>query len=342
MTATVQEDLRQFTTALLEATGGIIEWSGSEGTAMVPPPLAKALRVPADSLVLSPQPTRQGLHVSLGGEFLDLAGQVLAAAVPRVASFRIAERYLKKAEMGEAVARTFSWPNARVRVLGAGAASVEYQTWHFHASIRSEDVFETLLSLTLNARSLAAVELADLLEEPDVAPAPALGGDPSALLVQAGRLATRKLLAAGGSFLARMDARLARDQKRLKDYYSALLKEAGAVNRRTKNAPTPEATAAKREAVQLELRRKQAEVRERYAMSATLTPIALVRCQLPALAVQLDVTRKQSRCERVLYWNPLLKALEPMACEHCGSGIFCVYFTEEDVAPLCRACWERT
>lgn len=345
MTATtVQEDVRQFTTELLEQTGGIVEWSadGAEGTALAPPPVAAVLHVPAESFVLSTQPARGGLNVSLGGEFLELAGQVLQAAVPRVAAFRIADRYLKKADMAEMVTRAFSWPNARVRVLGAGAATVEYQTWHFHASLRSEDCFETHVSVSLNGRSLAAIELPDLLEEYDLAPATADAGDLAALLGQAGRLATSRVMAAAAPFLARLDARLARDQRRLKDYYSALLKEAGAVNRRTKTAPTPETIAAKREAVQLELRRKQTEVRERYAMTATLTPIAVVRCQLPALAMQLDVTRKRSRREHVVYWNSLLKVLEPLACERCGASMFCVHFTEEEVAPICRACWGQT
>ncbi len=242
MTAiSVEGDVRTFTTELLEATGGIVEWPGDEtcGAALAPRPVAAALHLPSESFALSTQPTRDGLHVTLGGEFLELAAGVLGDAVPRVASFRIADRYLKKADMGEMVVRLFSWPNARVRVLGAGAASVEYQTWHFHASLRSEEVFETQLSLALNARSLAAVELPDLLEEHDLAAAPATFGDPSALLQQAGRLATTRLLASAAPFLARMDARLARDQRRLKDYYSALVKEAGADNRRTKTPPTP-------------------------------------------------------------------------------------------------------
>jgi hypothetical protein len=138
-----------------------------------------------------------------------------------------------------------------------------------------------------------------------------------------------------------MDARLARDERRLREYYQALIREAGAPNRRTKTVATPEAIAAKKQAVQLELRRKLAEVQERYEISATLTPLAMLRCRMPALAVELDVTRKRSRRKHVVYWNSLLKALEPLACEQCGKATFCVYFTDDDVAPLCRGCWEQ-
>jgi hypothetical protein len=112
-------------------------------------------------------------------------------------------------------------------------------------------------------------------------------------------------------------------------------------NRRTKTVAAPEALEAKRKAVQLELRRKLAELEERYAMRADLTTLGVVRCQLPVLAVDLEVTRKQSRRLHTVYWNSLLKTFEPLACARCGNTTTAPHFTDQEVDAICRGCWEQ-
>ena len=91
-------------------------------------------------------------------------------------------------------------------------------------------------------------------------------------------------------------------------------------------------------AVKLELRRKLIELDERYATELTLKPIVLTRMEIPALAVDLSVQRKRARRKHTVYWNPLLKQLEPTCCSRCGCGTFAVAFTNEDVDPLCAKC----
>jgi len=342
--AAIEDDLLRFTSRLLEETGALVEWSADGGAASVlaPAAVAQALRVPGEEFAISTRPATGGLTVSLAGEFLDLAGQVLQESVPRIGAFHLRDRYLKKGDVEELVTRAYAWPNARVRFQGAGPALIEYQTWHFHASLRSEDCFEARISIALNARSRAAVELPDLLDESDLAAAPPSEPTQTEWTGEAaGRIAGQRAVQAAAPFLSRMDARLARDERRLRDYYQALVREAAAPNRRTKTVVAPESIAAKKQAVQLELSRKLGELRERYQMTLTLTPLAVVRCHVPVLAVELDVTRKRSRKTHVVFWNSLVRALEPLACERCAKSIFCVCFSEDEVAPLCRACWEQ-
>ena len=38
-----------------------------------------------------------------------------------------------------------------------------------------------------------------------------------------------------------------------------------------------------------------------------------------------------------VYWNPLLKELEPLACRRCGRNLVAVYF-DEGLTPLCGDC----
>ena len=135
-----------------------------------------------------------------------------------------------------------------------------------------------------------------------------------------------------------MDARLQRDRKRLHDYYHALLRESERKKARGHAQPDPEKVEATKRAVNLELRRKLAELDERYAMEATLRPVILVRTEVPVLAVDLSVFRKQAHRKHTVYWNPLLKQFEPLRCSGCGDAAFAVAFTNETVEPLCSKC----
>jgi hypothetical protein len=107
---------------------------------------------------------------------------------------------------------------------------------------------------------------------------------------------------------------------------------------RSGDAPDAEKAAAKKRAVDLELRRKLAELDERYAMQAVLEPLVLARTALPVLAIDLLVQRRRARRTHHVYWNPLLKQLEPMRCSRCGNGAYALAFTDEDVEALCQAC----
>jgi hypothetical protein len=150
--------------------------------------------------------------------------------------------------------------------------------------------------------------------------------------------AERRVPSLAEGFLARMDARLARDRKRLSEYYNALRREAQQKHKRARSEPTAEQAAAGDRAVTLELRRKLAELDERYAIEVTLRPLIVVCTEVPALEVRLMVHRKQAVREHTIYWNPLTKAFDPIRCAVCGRGAFSLAFTNDDVEPVCAHC----
>ena len=96
--------------------------------------------------------------------------------------------------------------------------------------------------------------------------------------------------------------------------------------------------AAKKRAVDLELRRKMAELTENYALRYVLRPVVVARVRLPALVVPVTIQRKQAIREYRLYWNSLLKKFEPLACSRCHRATFSATFTNETVDLLCTAC----
>lgn len=338
MTRTVQDDLHDFAVALLERRGALVDWASAadEGLAVLTPELRALVHAREDTVRISSAPGGEGLCVNLASDFLDEALRVLEAE-PRTAVLRSPDLYVKRGKVEESLRRTYSWLNAKVVYREARPARADYHTWWFHVCVSSEDRWETRLAVTVNAESGAPVVLPDPLERWELMPG-------KARAVAAGRTYARAVaraaaecrrLAAG--FFDRTDARLERDRKRLRDYYGALAREADKRRARGHEEDAEQVEARKR-AVQLELRRKLAELDERYAAQLTLAPLVLVSTKLPALAVDLAVFRKQARRVHTVFWNSLTKQFEPLGCSRCGSGTFAAAFTNDTVEPLCQAC----
>ncbi|HUU69304.1 MAG TPA: hypothetical protein VM186_07260 [Planctomycetota bacterium] len=347
MNDAVQERLRQFTELLLTQAGGAVEWpAGSdEGLSVLPPGAAFALYCP-ETVNLSCRPDsggaapasvpEAGLCANLATDFLERVAPLLEMQ-PRIGVFRIPELYLKQGSMAEAVARAFTWLNAKVVVGDARPVDVEYHTWYLHGSILSEERWEEVIRVTVNSASGSAVAFPDPVTALDLVEAderkPRAAGSYHAAAAEA----TRLMQGRASAFVARLESRLERDRKRVRDYYSALLRE-DKTRKRHRQQPDEEQERSKRRAVELELGRKLAELDERFAITAELRPLVLVRITAQVLAVRCEVYRKQARKARTVYWNPLLKELEPIRCSVCGSSTFSAAFTNEGVDPLCPAC----
>ena len=141
------------------------------------------------------------------------------------------------------------------------------------------------------------------------------------------------------AFLDRMDGRLQRDRKRLHDYYHALVRESEKKKARGHAPPDPEKIEATKRAVGLELRRKLAELDERYAMEA-------------ALAAGRSRPHRSARVGGGLVGVPqagaqdahglLESAAEAVRARFvaavCGDSAFAVAFSNEEVEPLCQGC----
>ncbi len=123
--------------------------------------------------------------------------------------------------------------------------------------------------MTINAATGAEIELPDPLGLWELKPRPATGradalhlptgggpGDPAG--------AERQPTSSSAAWTARIQ----RDRRRLREYYGALLREADHKKPRGGVKPDPEKIAARKRAVDLELRRKLAELDERYADDA--------------------------------------------------------------------------
>jgi hypothetical protein len=211
-------------------------------------------------------------------------------------------------------------------------------TWYFLATLDSADRWQQVVRVNVNASSGAEVPWPDMLDTaaPVAEPADLPGEYPSTQLA-AVRAALGRIHSDSRPFVERLEARLGRDRKRLQDYYRALLR--GGKRPARRSAPQdPAQKEARTKAVQLELRRKLAELDERYACRVDLTPLVLVRTDCPALAVRCHVLRRSASRIITVFWNAIRKDLEPLCCSHCGLSTFSLAFSDDKVAPLCAAC----
>jgi hypothetical protein len=78
--------------------------------------------------------------------------------------------------------------------------------------------------------------------------------------------------------------------------------------------------------------------RRQFALRLGLRPISVVCTRAPALAVEIDVQRKQAHRAYTLYWNSLLRRFEPLACSRCGAATCSLTVTNETVDLLCTPC----
>ena len=385
-TSTMERHLFSFASELLETSGGVVDWAdpAQPGVAIVPSDLARAVALPGEEFALSlGVAATAAMQVSLAGDFLDVAARILNDRVPNSGLFRVGDRYLKRRDLEEAVQASFDWANARVRCAGEAVATrVEYHQWTLHARIQSDDLWESLVSVTFNSASGALLKLPDLAELSDLAPIRPVADtvdasssaeefadiesltndhvkndhetndrtatdhaandeivpptDTEALAIQVGR---RQMLDISQDFIQRIEQRLERDRKRVQDYYRALTREAAPKPRKGVEPPSAAEIQAKKNAVGLEQRRKLGELTERYSLRAELRPLVLLRVAIPVLALPIFVQRKQASRTHTLYWNPLLKKLEPLRCTACSSSTHVVHFTNDTVEPQCSACF---
>ncbi|MFH0939031.1 MAG: hypothetical protein V1899_07105 [Planctomycetota bacterium] len=336
MSVELQDRLRDFTKTALERRGALVEWpaEADEGWAMLPPDLAARFEN-AELLRLSHNIENAGLCVNLATDYLERIAPLVETEA-RVGLLQIPEMYLKKSTMDEPVSRAFTWMNVKVKVKETEALRMEYHAWSFLATLNSEDTWEDLIQFTLNATSGAEIAMPDALGLDAAQPyTPAVNGIPDTLSL-ARRRAAAHVETRAAPFIARLESRLARDHKRLREYYNALLKETK--DSWPRDDDEQKKLENKRRAVELELRRKISELEERYVLRVMLAPLTLIRLELPVLAVQCEIFRKQARKLHTLYWNPVLTALEPMRCSMCGASIFAVTFTDDEVLPLCSVC----
>ena len=336
---TVESQLRDFARRLIEQSGGIVDWPainrrvrpwcpGRRG----PLPGSDGGVVPAGHVG-----TRPRTFPGLGGEFLDAAARTLTAFVPARARSRCPTcRSRSRSSSGPWIKPSAGKTRGARYSKARQPDRVPHVVVPRHAAVRGR--LGVAAGSDGQLRRADLLPLGNLLDVMDLKPTSGLSRRRTRRSAIAATHAEECALREAQPFLDRMEKRLERDRQRLREYYRALLRETSTPNRRLKTVPSPEEIAARQRAVKLELQRKLAELEERFAFDGLLRPVALAEFHIPGLAIDVRIQRKAATRTFRLFWNGVQKRLEPLRCSCCGKGDYNLWFTNEDVAPICTTC----
>ncbi|MFZ1978449.1 MAG: hypothetical protein WAV76_10890 [Bacteroidota bacterium] len=140
-------------------------------------------------------------------------------------------------------------------------------------------------------------------------------------------------------FRQSLQRRLKRDFIRVREYYSSLVKEIeGKIQRKGLEGKERAAEVQRIEAIQIELRKKLIDQRERYAVRIAVQWPNAMRIYLDVLVIVYEIQRRQRTREILLIWNPIKKGFEDLGCDRCGSDIKSFWMCDEVLHILCEQC----
>jgi len=226
---------------------------------------------------------------------------------------------------------------SEVQKQGEAIALCHDVRFNFKAALITDEKRERLVSVVMDAQAGFAVpelahieQLARISEEPsfehlaaapvrwlpgnDVLSGPVLEG----LLERATRAALDGLAAPLEALQRRAARHLELDRARLAEYYEDITRD---LQRRADRASDDARRAAledKLAAAQAERVAKLADVEAKYRLRVELELINLQVIAQPKVLLPVRIENRTASVERTVVWDPLLRRIEPLACDVCG------------------------
>jgi hypothetical protein len=273
----------------------------------------------------------------------------------------------EKPALFAAIEKTFSLSNAKIFPIPMAKEQARlhhYVRFNFKVSLIADEKRELILPMWMDLQNGYPVPGADIERlgildlDNDYAQTPPaaaswIEGHPLSPNVLAGLLERARQSVTGelGDTLSHLQKRLARflelDRARLNDYYADLLKDA---ERRLKKADgltadRHSALESKIAAIVAERESKLADVEQKYRLRVQLELVSLAVIALPKLDLTVEIRKRTSTVKRTVSWNPLLHAVDPLACDVCNHSGTTLHLCDNGhlahtdcLAPQCVEC----
>lgn len=331
----------------LEHHGAAIEEHEGRWNVLLPAGLARELAAAEELVVaLRPEDRRADADVlaTLGGPFLEALLRKLLEG-PAIHLQELTDGYLKKQGLKEAVERRFQFPNAKAVVSPGIEDQARYAVVHVQYQAQADRREEGLFALGLNERTLAILDdLPELFTRSnpavrpprDLTPPPLPDGVLEVIEVAAQHTCTARL----AEFRKAVGRRCQRERERIQAYFAQMLEDHE--RRHRHRALTDEQRAASQEkalATARERDRKLADLDGRHSIQVRVLPVAVARLTMSVMSIPVTLWRGKAQVRTTLYWNPLLKEIEPLACGRCR-GTMCSALVGGGGELLCKGCGE--
>ncbi len=347
----------RFARHFLETHDAVVEEKPEGWDALLPGDLAQRLdlselvsaRRPAGARnpVLHIPETDQILPLGYGSPLVEKMIDIAADRSPMTVC-RIHVDYLKKAGFDRAIAETFSFPNSVGVVESHAEARTEYSVFDCWYQARSDEQQEGMVALSFNLETGGPIpgmdgRLTGFSREfppPDAVPPPARERFIQLLpLLQ--KALEDNIAGEIANFRDRMKRRYHRDIRHLSEYYGSLRREMEKSLERP--GLTPASIAERKEKIALipdELARKTDDLLKKYSIRTDVRPCAVMRILTPAVKILYKLVKGKAEKRVTLFYNPLVKAVDPFVCEGCGAGLYAVWLCDR-LHVLCPDCRGR-
>jgi hypothetical protein len=319
-------DPLRFAADLLDQSGAVVEADDARVDALLPADLAERLGWDEQTRLVLQGSQGNTEERPIGYGTADLEQLLdLAREDGSVVCFRSEIQAPAGRDLAADVRRCFRFHAKGPIAVGASIRSfASYLHLHYAYAAVSEESHDGLIHFAVNEATLTPLP-ADAVSAGDRGARLRPGGRSAGPAAQpllkiaraANREAGRRVLHQLKDFLRSMERRRKRDCDRLQAYYESLAQEATA--RKGRGRSPSQASAEERLAtIRTEFDRKIRDLGVRYALRVQLRAVAAERITVPI--VQASCRLRWKRADRTLpiVWNPILRDLEPLACDGCG------------------------
>ena len=287
--------------------------------AILPQPVARTLKVPSD-VTFSTQANSQGCtFVGYSSEIFENC-ETLLGEQGCLTSFGVEyQGYLKQSGFEKLVASTLIPQNGLLRVGEAIPAWTPYCRFNVAYTAEAAEKRLGLVSFWLNGfTGVSGVEVGDaLLWESDRIPVPEGVELDSSLWWPIVEQVSESLIKTElAPWCHSLERKLSRDDLRLREYYQTIIQEIeGKCAKKKLEGEAKEVELNRIEATQWELKRKLADLKQRYALTVTAQVHSVMVVWLQTVQIECSLKhKKQQRTIRAVY-NPYTHLLEPLRCE---------------------------
>ncbi|MCK8601606.1 hypothetical protein [Desulfoferrobacter suflitae] len=338
------QELLSFAAQTLERQGAAVEVKPDRVIALLTQELKKQLQLPEEAVLGDEQ-----APLIYGSPLLDRLIALATRDVPVVYA-QIEVPYLKKAGFEQLIGQDIVFLDGRLRISNRAEARSTYMSLVCHYLAMSDERKEGLIEVGINEVNGAFIPgLADRWQDfqtlffapgevPPHFPVRIESALSAAMLTA--RSAAEKELA---DFFKSMERRLRRDVKSTREYYEALRSE---MQSSLAHPHLTEQQQAERKAkiadLPAEMERKIVDLEQKYKVQVTLTARAALRFLIDVVQVFIELSYRKYQRSLRLIWNPVTRALDPLACENCGCTITRVHphVVGSAIKLLCYACFQ--
>ena len=356
-TGTLEDPLLRTVANVLTLSGGVVEPSGEGSLAvLLPPAVANALGVPEETTLRVSPVTGNAGSVAPEASLEKDKSHVLTYSTETLEKLssmirdrgHLVERrtnrlYLKQQGIHASVRAHFSPVNGIGNVKSSHERTISYLICNVQYTAFSDERTEGMVEVAVNEfTGLPVDEIRSILSWADSVPVStaAVERKPTAQICQAlVRTSRRSIGRELQQFQESLQRRLRRDIKRVSEYYGSLIHELEDKIRRKGLQGEERATEMQRvEAIQVELRKKLIDQRERYAVKVAVQCLNAMRLYVDVVVVLFEVQRRERTRELVLIWNPIKKGFENLGCDECGNELWSFRMCDEVPHILCEQC----